>query len=80
MKYVVNIIGYEEDHILPTLDENAEAMTKIRDSPKVTIRCDLSKVLFAAISHDVLVSTILMFQMSGLAGVQHAKRSHFLCL
>ena len=73
LKYVVKIVGYEEDHILPTLDENAEAMTKIRDSRKVTIRCDLSKVLFTAISQEVLVSAIPVFPIFGLAGVQLCK-------
>ena len=53
LKYVVKIAGYGQDHILPTLDENAGAVTKRRDSPKGTLRCDLLKVLFAAISKEV---------------------------
>ena len=68
LKYVVKIEGYGQDHILPTLDENVEAVTKRRDSPKCTLRCDLSKVLFAAISQEVLGSAILVFPVPGLAG------------
>ena len=45
-KYVVNIAGYGQHDILPTLDENAGDMTKRGDSPKGTLRCDLSKVFY----------------------------------